>query len=220
MKEARFKLEVLPAATKKAFQYLSKQAWLGKSKWYLAGGTALALQVGHRRSLDLDFFIPDKTFDADALLRNLASNDWHTDVNEPGTIYGKLAGAKISFIAYPFFAPAQPMLSSGHLHMLDKKDIAVMKIVALSQRGRKRDFFDLYWYANNVEPLEKIFARLPKQYPDIGKEFHHAIKSLDYFADADDDPAPQIFFAASWQEVKRFFKSEAVRLTKTRFDLE
>ena len=53
-------LEILPDKTSEAFLYLSKFPILGKSEWYLAGGTGLALQVGHRHSVDLDFFTPKR----------------------------------------------------------------------------------------------------------------------------------------------------------------
>lgn len=55
-KQLNFNFDVLPKKTVKAFIFLSKQAWIGESDWYLAGGTALALQVGNRKSIDLDFF--------------------------------------------------------------------------------------------------------------------------------------------------------------------
>ena len=62
--------DVLPVATKKALTYLSDQVWLKRSRWYLAGGTALALQVGHRNSVDLDFFLPADNFQAVTVLRH------------------------------------------------------------------------------------------------------------------------------------------------------
>mgnify|MGYP001618787214 CR=1 FL=1 len=52
--------ETLPRATKKALDFLASQKWLKESSWYLAGGTALALQAGQRRSVDLDFFFTTK----------------------------------------------------------------------------------------------------------------------------------------------------------------
>ena len=55
-KQINWHYETLPSQTKKALDFLSGEKWMKKSKWYLAGGTALALQVGHRKSFDLDFF--------------------------------------------------------------------------------------------------------------------------------------------------------------------
>ena len=76
-----WRTDILPRQTLRALNYLSKQIWLKDSKWYLAGGTALALHVGHRSSVDLDFFLPKKDFTAPVLLKHLPKNRWTTDDN-------------------------------------------------------------------------------------------------------------------------------------------
>lgn len=139
---------------------------------------------------------------------------------EPGTVYGELAGAKISFVAYPSFVPKQRMLSLGSIKVLRPIDIAVMKLTAISRRGRKRDFFDVYWCAKNIEPLEDLVKRLKTQYPSVAHDYHHILKSLVYFADGESDPAPQIYFRASWPEVKKFFRSEIPAITAKIIDLD
>ena len=179
------------------------------SSWYLAGGTALALQANHRRSVDLDFFSEEKNFDNDDFLRFFSDvREWHVTVNRKNTVYGELFGAKTSFIAYPFFAPKQKPVYYRSVRILSPRDIAVMKITAVSQRGRKRDFFDLYWCAQNLEPLEEIIKRLKVQYPSIAHDYHHILKALVYFEDAESDPEPEIFFDATWDKVKKFFTKE------------
>ena len=184
---------------------MSKEKWLKDSDWYLAGGTALALSTGHRKSLDLDFFMENKDFDTEELLRKFLNNqDWVLSLNRKNTIYGELFKAKVSFIAYPFFIPKQEPIWHGFIKILQPKDIAVMKITAISQRGRKRDFFDLYWCAKNIEPLEEIIKRLPAQYPAVAHDYHHILKSLVYFEDAESDPEPEINFDANWKKVKTF----------------
>jgi hypothetical protein len=214
-KPVKWRYETLPSQTKKALDFLSGETWLKKSKWYLAGGTSLALQAGNRKSYDLDFFTTERDFDSNALLANfIGISNWKTDVEEKNTIYGELFGAKISFIAYPFYLPKQKPLWHGSIRVIQPTDIAVMKIIAISQRGKKRDFFDLYWCANNVEPLEELIKRLPKQYPSVVHDYHHILKSLVYFADAESDPEPEIYFDASWQEIKRFFKKEIPTIAK------
>lgn len=205
--QLNFHFDILPRATKKAFDFLSGQEWLKDSSWYLAGGTALALQAGHRRSVDLDFFSEEKNFGNEDILGKFSEN-WKVTMDRKNTIYGELFGAKISFIAYPFFVPKQNPLQCGSVRVLNKIDIAVMKIIAISQRGKKRDFFDLYWCANNIEPLENIIKRLKKQYPSIAHDYHHILKALVYFEDAESDPEPQIYFGASWKKVKNFFTKE------------
>lgn len=214
-KQIEFHFETLPRATKKALDFLSKQSWLKNTNWYLAGGTALALLAGHRMSVDLDFFATQKDFDSTELLKNFMGNkNWQVVFNRKNTIYGKLFKAKISFIAYPFFIPKQEMLRYGAVKILKPIDIAVMKIIAISQRGRKRDFFDLYWCAKNLEPLEKIVRRLKAQYPSVAHDYHHILKSLVYFEDAESDPAPVINFKASWPEVKKYFRKEIKAITR------
>lgn len=201
--------ETLPYQTKKALDFLSSAQWLKKSKWYLAGGTALALQTGNRKSLDLDFFTENKEFNVKKLIAHFTEKkDWNTDIEENNTVYGELFKAKVSFIAYPFFVPKQKMLLHGNVQVLNKTDIAVMKVTAISQRGKKRDFFDLYWCAQNIEPLETIIMRLKTQYPSIAHNYHHILKALVYFDDAENDPEPTIYFDANWKKVKKFFTKE------------
>jgi len=219
-KEIKLNFDFLPEETKKAFDYLSNQEWLSKSEWYLAGGTALALQVGHRKSVDLDFFIKSPDFNNTELLNNFLDNkDAEVDINKEGTIYLRLFNAKVSFIAYPFFIPKQTFIESGHIKILQIKDIAVMKIIAISQRGRKRDFVDLYWCIKNIESLEDIIRRLPEQYPLIAHDYHHILKSLVYFDDADNDPEPNMYSGDSWKDVKDFFKKEVSFIASKIIDL-
>lgn len=206
--------ETLPLNTKMALDFLSAEGWIEESEWYLAGGTALALQAGNRKSFDLDFFTTKKDFDEKKLISHFIGNDnWGTDIEEKNTIYGQLFKAKVSFIAYPFFIPKQEFLLHGSVRVLNQIDVAVMKITAISQRGRKRDFFDLYWCAKNIEPLEDIVKRLKIQYPAIAHDYHHILKALVYFEDAENDPEPEIFFKVSWSEVKNYFNKEILRIT-------
>lgn len=204
----------LPKETLRALEYLSRQNWLKRTQWYLAGGTALALHAGHRQSLDLDFFHPHKNFSLNTLLKHFPKDIWVTDIAREGTVYGKLYGAKVSFIVYPFFIRMEQPFFYGSVRVLHPRDIAVMKIIAISQRGRKRDFIDLYWYAQNRESLSKLLYLLPDQYPTVAHDYHHIIKSLIYFVDAESDPMPKLFFKATWREIKKYFQREVPRIAK------
>ncbi|MFH0956059.1 MAG: nucleotidyl transferase AbiEii/AbiGii toxin family protein [Candidatus Falkowbacteria bacterium] len=212
-KQITWHTEVLPCRTKKALDFLSAKKWLKNSPWYLAGGTALAMQTGHRSSVDLDFFSPKK-FNNNILLKHFNVKVWQTDINAEGTIYGTLLDAKVSFIFYPFFYPAKKPLNYGFIKILTPEDIAVMKIIAISQRGTKRDFFDLYWCSKNIAPLKTFILKLKTQYPSVAHDYHHILTSLVYFADAETDPTPKINFKASWRQVKNFFNIEISKITK------
>lgn len=202
-------LEVLPKETLKALETLAGASWLKSSPWYLAGGTALALSVGHRSSVDLDFFTQEGTFSVASMTERLSMKGWTTDILKEDTIYGRLHGAQVSFIAYPFFVPRALKRQYGNVAILAPEDIAVMKIIAVSQRGRKRDFIDLFWYCTHRESLETVLRRLPDQYPSVAHDYHHILKSLVYFTDAEEDPMPNLHFKTDWGAIKRYFLSEA-----------
>ncbi|MEK7649115.1 MAG: nucleotidyl transferase AbiEii/AbiGii toxin family protein [Patescibacteria group bacterium] len=207
-------LDRLPKATQGAFRLCTTMPFFTDFPWYLAGGTALALQVGHRQSVDLDFFTHKKSFnqrETELLLER--TNEWMTDHQEDGTLFGRLKKAKMSLIAYPFFLPSKEVVRCGTVRILPPKDIAVMKIIAISQRGRKRDFLDLYWYCLHCEPLRDVVRRVFHHYPQ-DHNIPHLIKSLTYFEDAEEDPMPTVFFKVDWKTIKAYFRKEAVRIAK------
>jgi len=210
------RLDVLPDETQKAFVACTSFDFLQSDNWYLAGGTGLALQVGHRRSFDLDFFTEKKDFEVTFVERLLLEKgDWVTTHSDRGTLYGLFKGAKMSFIAYPFFRPSSAHVQCGTVRILVPDDIAAMKIVALSQRGKKRDFVDLYWYgAIHKGSLTDTLQRTVAQYPDKKHSLPHFIKSLAYFADAEEDPMPQLFFEATWDSIKKYFERAAVEAAR------
>ena len=209
-----FHFETLPKATLRALQKCAEINFFSRSKWYLAGGTALALQAGHRRSVDLDFFTEREKFDVKKIEKLLTSQGkWTTTSLSEGTLYGEFFGAKMSFIAYPFFMLAVETRNYGTVRIMTPSDIAVMKIIAISQRGRKRDFFDLYWICQNIQSLPEIISRVNKQYT-IHQNLIHTLKALVYFEDAESDPEPEIYFKTNWKTVKKFFNQEIPIIAK------
>lgn len=214
-------LDSLPLATKRAFLACTKFEWLMGSAWYLAGGTALALQTGHRRSVDLDFFTETDGFSGLELETKLTrSGPWSTVLSEAGTLYGLFEEAKMSFIAYPFFRPGPIKLQCGAVTLAMPSDIAAMKIIAVSQRGKKRDFVDLYWLAHNGVPLSAALLSALNQYPGQKHNVPHFLKSLVYFKEAEEDPMPEVFFSVGWPAIKAYFRKEVPELAATFLGLE
>lgn len=211
----KLQLDRIPSVTRQAFLYFVHSSFFKRTDWYLAGGTALTLQVGHRQSVDLDFFIANNHFQETALERKLlATGLWKTNFRQSGTLYGLFQGAKMSFIAYPFFQPSVDRIRCGSVSMLTPADIAVMKVVATSQRGRKRDFVDLYWNTLHRESITDVLLRTIKQYPGQEDNMPHFLKSLVYFEDAEQDPMPKTYFHANWRTIKSFFRKEVPKVTK------
>jgi hypothetical protein len=210
-------LDAIPKATRDAFLQCIAISFFSENDWYLAGGTALAMQTGHRSSVDLDFFTSQKSFDEKKAEEILSlENNWKTASLSPGTLYGELNGAKMSLIAYPFFRASKPFLKIGAVNIMSPQDIASMKIAAISQRGKKRDFFDLYWISLHIQPLKETIGMAQKQYT-VQQNLSHIIKSLAYFDDAEDDPNPKIYFKTTWKEVKSFFLQETKKISNDIF---
>ena len=177
---------------------------------YLAGGTGLALHFGHRRSVDLDFFVSE-AFDEDRLLQRIRPMPGVVVVaRAPQTLHLTIQSTRVSFLgyAYPLLFPPVPFLD---VPVADPRDIACMKITAIASRGTKRDFIDLYAACERfgLVHLLDLFAR---KYAQTSYNKLHILKSLTYFADAEKDPMPHMLVPLDWREVKRFFEQAAPRL--------
>ena len=191
-------------------------AVLGKStlvkQFYLAGGTACALHLGHRLSFDLDFFTPT-SFNAKVLSRKIAAlGSFIEDQVLPDTLLGTFLDTKVSFFQYRY-----PQIRKVHpfegIAIADLADIAAMKIDAISSRGIKRDFIDLFFIAKHYT-VDEILTFYDQKYQRLEINRFHIIKSLAYFGDADPSEMPKMIVKISWEEVKLFFEKEAIRLGK------
>ena len=164
----------------------------------LVGGTALALQLGHRRSVDLCFFgiVPQTPDELQDLLRE---NHDVTIVKESKNIHIYLIdGVKVDIVNYKYDWIDTPVEEDG-IRLADVKDIAAMKVAAIIGRGTKKDFIDLYFLLKQYS-LKELLELYLQKYPD-GSLFI-AIKSLSYFEDAEADPMPVMFEEVSWPDVK------------------
>lgn len=180
---------------------------------YLAGGTALALQLGHRISVDFDFFTSEnfipKTFSAKLSKLGL----FNEDQADRGTVLGKFEGINFSFFIYkyPLLYPTSKYLS---VNIADIRDIAAMKIDAIATRGAKRDFVDLYFICKSKYGLNKILTFYEKKYGKLASNLVHIKKSLTYFNDAESDKMPKMLKEADWEDIKNYFVNEVKKITK------
>lgn len=201
--------ESLAPATAQCFATLKKQDFL--KGFYLAGGTAVALHLGHQQSEGLDFF-STKSFNGLSLRDALAAlGDFKLDQESPGTLHGNLNGVKLSFLEYAYPLLEQTFDYQG-VQVPGLKDLAAMKCDALAARGKKRDFIDLYILAQQGMSLKEILLYFENKYSSLQYNLSHVIKSFTYFKDADGDPDPIFLKNISWDEVKNFFKRESVKL--------
>ena len=179
--------------------------------FYLAGGTGLALRLGHRKSDDLDFFT-SRPFVAQDLLEMLAHRFGGVELRaaERQTLHVRVRGAKVSFLGYRY-PLLFPVARFGAVAVADPRDIACMKLSAIASRGTRRDFLDLFAVAR-THSLSALLEMFERKYRAVPHSRLHLLKSLVYFDDAEEDPVPQMLVSSDWDEVKRFFVMQATRL--------
>ena len=164
----------------------------------LVGGTALALQYGHRCSIDLDFF---GTFDADAETVKDVLRKYGTlqVIKETRSIkLYVLDGVKVDIVDYKYDWIDRAVEENG-LRLASPKDIAAMKVNAIEGRGTKKDFIDMYFLLQHYT-LDEILSFYQEKYPE--HSVFRALMSLSYFEDADPQFMPRMFSSTTWEEMK------------------
>ena len=207
--------EAIPDQTRVTLEALISLPELGE--FYLAGGTALALQIGHRLSYDLDFFsstnrlgAPERTLLAD----RLAELPSAVILSQSDTmLYIAIMDVEASFI-YQHHSLLRPLEKLGSLSVAGPVDIGLTKLAAIKDRGRRRDFVDLYCL-RHLAPLEMLLDLLPENYHDRPDFALHLAYALRYFEDAENDPRELITLRpVSWADAKKYCESGARLLTR------
>ena len=173
----------------------------------LAGGTALALHVGHRVSVDFDFFTNHEVDPAAVVLAMQATSvEIRVLKLEPGTAVMTANGVKVSLFQYPYpFAEPTERFSGAMVAGI--VDIAGMKLIAIMQRGARRDFVDLYAVLKTT-PFRVIAHNAIQRFGTTLIEPVIIGKALVWFADADAQPDPMYLGKpVQWSAIKRFFRS-------------
>ena len=180
---------------------------------YLAGGSALALHYGHRTSDDLDFFSP-KPFDPHLMSASLSGLGRFVASSAEGiSLIGEFEGVKYGYFRYQY-PLLYPTISFSGVSLADPRDIAAMKIAAVMDRGIKRDFIDLYELSHKGISIEDMFVFYDKKYGVLESNLFSILRSIQYFEDAEIGGMPHMLTPLAWEEVKRFFIAESMRLGK------
>lgn len=174
------------------------------SQLRLVGGTSLALQYGHRKSVDIDLF-GLLEIGMEDIAKRIAGfgNSIQLKRSETINIF-IIDGIKVDIVNYPF-----PWLSSvleeDGLMLARPEDIAAMKISAITGRGTRKDFIDLFELLKYFS-MNEILSFYLKKYQDGSA--YLALKSMSYFQDAEQNPMPTMFSSTSWEEVKQKIEQE------------
>ncbi len=191
--------------------------------FYLAGGTALALQLGHRISYDLDFFSttnPLGMVERSTLAHRLQSiTPTIIKREQDEQLYATVMGVEVSFI-YQHHPLLFPMIEVGGLRLASAIDIGLMKLSAIKDRGTRRDFIDLYCL-RKIAPFKTLFELLPKKYFDRPDFTVHLAYALHYFDDAENDTRQlQMRQSVKWSNVKKYCSEGSNLLSKLNTGLE
>jgi hypothetical protein len=183
MKKENVHLNIFDPKRREIFEILG---FAENSFLYLAGGTALALQIGHRTSVDFDFY-REKSFRKGEFFPKFrkALGKFKIKIlrDFDDTFEIEIDGVHLSCFYYPYKLLRKP-LESNHIKIASIEDIAAMKLVAVSQRGTKRDFFDMYYLLKRFS-LEEIIEFTQKKFPEF--DIYSGLRGLLFFKDADAD---------------------------------
>uniref|UniRef100_UPI004048E5C0 nucleotidyl transferase AbiEii/AbiGii toxin family protein n=2 Tax=Roseivirga sp. TaxID=1964215 RepID=UPI004048E5C0 len=165
----------------------------------LAGGTALALQYGHRISVDLDLFI-GSSFNTEEALQSIkeAKPSYQIIGQGKNTLNLVIEGVKVDFLSHQYPQLSEQIDLDG-IRFMSVKDIAAMKLSAMAQRGSKKDFFDVDELLKHFS-LRELISFYSMKYNE--QNLFYLLKSLTYFQDAEVEPDPKVLNGVSWGDVK------------------
>jgi hypothetical protein len=180
--------------------------------WTLAGGTGLALHLGHRYSEDLEF-VGEEPFEPERLAGELSAiGSISIQSRSADTLHLALQGLRLSFLR-----TQTPLLFPGTTYrglvVADPRDIAVMKVIAIGGRGSRKDFVDLYFFLQAGGSLDGILSLVRRRFQDVDYNEYHLLKSLVYFEDAESEPMPKMIRDVEWETIKAAIVSEVRRLS-------
>ena len=212
--------DVVAPAIRRVMEDLSGQPFL--QRFYLAGGTALALQYGHRRSVDLDFFSETDVVRASThaeisrILLNWPDCKLEQDPSD-GSMDFVVSSVRVGFYSYGYPMLIPSLNVNGHLSLASPVDIGLMKLDALRTRAARKDFVDLYFIARQI-PLDDLLRLGNRKYAYARDFAVIAIENLTYFVNADKFADVDMQEPVAWDVIRGFFNMEARRLAREWFE--
>lgn len=165
----------------------------------LVGGTSLALQYGHRQSVDLDFF-GKLTVSQDDILSMMERMGSYRLRNRTSSILQLIVdGVMVDIVDYSRYPWIDDPVCHEGVTLASPKDIAAMKINAIEGRGSRKDFIDIYLLLQHYS-MDDLLAFYSQKYPNYS--IFRALLSLTYFDDAESEAMPIMFIPDTWDDIK------------------
>jgi hypothetical protein len=189
--------------------------FISDANFYLGGGTAISIYLGHRQSLDFDWFINTEFKDPLKFAKKIKDAGIPLEVrsSESGTLHGTVYGVRFSFFeyAYPLLRPTNKWVEMN-CKLAALGDLACMKLAAITQRGSKKDFVDIYALMKSNESLAQMLKLYKRKYGM--KEISSLLFALAYFDDAETEQMPKMVWRVNWEEIKKEISQEVKRFEK------
>jgi hypothetical protein len=188
------KKETLP---KHSFKLLQEIASIKTfEEFYLAGGTALALQIGHRESIDLDFFT-GKEFKT-AILSKFPTTYQVVSLNDNSIeLIAERTKVFFFYFAFPLY---KDLINVEGIRFADPVDIGLMKLLALQGRTTRKDIIDLYFIDKEIMPLEELLQLFEKHYPSESFNSYNSLKTILSTSTLENQPMPKMMKEVNWDE--------------------
>lgn len=211
--------EALTPKTQDALHLIGKLEFI--SRFYLAGGTGLALHFGHRFSVDLDFFSNDVDSvgpDERSVLRSLLDDPTlEITYDKDSTFVANWHNVGISFFRLNLYPLVTPTLLVVNVPLASVEEIGAMKLAAIIDRGTRKDMVDLYYILQRVS-LDSLFQVAAVKYAKVRSFPVSATRALTYFVDAESFPMPQMIDKTSWSKMKKFLETKAIEAGRKRLE--
>lgn len=205
---------ILGKAQRKVLKQIG--ALMAQYEFYLGGGTAIALHLGHRRSIDFDWFTAEHIDESLQIADEIKQAGIRLTINQtaPGTVHGTIAGVRVSFLEYryPLLKSAKSWPEFGCL-IASLDDLACMKLSAVAQRGLRKDFLDIYALGLKHKSLKEMLRLYQHKY-NI-KDVAPVLYGLTYFDDAEKERMPSMLWKMDWKIVKQTIQEWVKKLIKS-----
>jgi len=182
---------------------------------YLAGGSAVAFHLRHRRSNDLDLFSSSGAVDLAELRERILDAAKDVEVISATDVCLRLLieSVPVDIVRYRYPPLEVPQPGPHGVLVAGRKDLATMKLAAIGGRGLRRDFWDLYEILRGGLSIEEAAAAYLARFGLHESDLYHLARALTYFVDAETDPMfPLGLSVKKWKQIKAFFKEEAPHL--------
>jgi len=197
-----------------AMDFLQQQSFM--KEFYLAGGTALALQIGHRISTDLDWFSPTRQllmYERETIRQALKAGSRFEVISEQdGMMFTKLWETDVSLIYQPH-PLLFPPVGYHNVNLASPVDIGLMKLAAINSGGTRRDFVDLFCLRETAT-LDKLLGLTVDKYFDRPSFLAIAVRALAFFEDVEQQPRPHMLQMVKWEDVRAYCEEAARRLSR------